>query len=143
MSNKKTINVSTVIKINSYICNIIEELKAGDVELSMEDKIDIGALFDNIRKKTEAYVKPLKVELITKLSLSDKEYDGGIARARYAESANFEIPINALREEVTEKDFDKCISVVARKVKDILPEVVINKIKVPKDPTSKISFQLK
>lgn len=139
MSNGKVINVDTISRCHTYLLTIIKGLKEG-AKLSQKDEIDAATLLDDIRKKSEEYVKALKKEL--PLSLKNKEISGHIARAEYSESKTYFINPVDLKKETNIQQFLECIKVQMKKAKEILPEQKVKEISQLGEPIPRVTLKL-
>lgn len=120
MANEPVNPVSTTSKVNAYVINLIESLKKDALILTLKDKVDICGLLDNIRKRTEEYIKTIKPEL--PLDNMHKEIIGTICKVTYNEKNILEVTPEALEKELNHDDFIRAVKMNLTNAKTFVSE---------------------
>ena len=126
MANEPKSPVETTSKVNAYVTNLIDALKADNLNLSVKDKVDIGGLLDNMRKRIEEYMKELKASL--PLDNAHKELVTPTTKVSYSERTTLDVTPEAFEKEVSHDNFLLCVKVNLTKAKTFVTEERLKEI---------------
>jgi len=139
MSNGIMNPVQTTTKVKTYLENLIKGLQDKNLNLSQNDIIDVAGHLDQIKKKADKYVSELKKKL--PLSESKKSLQGSMYIAVRSESTQRHIEPETFANEVSPRDFYKCVKVSLTDAKKVITEERINEIAIEDEPKVNISFK--